>query len=126
VRPLNASEQHGEPHSPSVFDKGLATIAAWAATLIAGYALWVLSLPAVKADGTCSGIGFGCTPNPRDGALLAGILFGIPLLSACLIAAVIVLVALTRANVRSGLLAGTLATLCGLLLAAMGALVWFG
>lgn len=123
---LDQTQQEHEPtdHSP-VFGKGMLTILAWTAVLTAGYLLWAFSLPATKSDGSCDGIGFGCTPNPQDGALLVGMIIGVPVLSGVVIVAVLILVALTKAKLKSGVWAGTLAMFSGLVVSAAVALVWF-
>jgi hypothetical protein len=36
-------------------------------------------------DGQCEGIGFGCTPSPRDGALIAFMFWGVPVLTISLL-----------------------------------------
>ncbi|MFC4137846.1 MULTISPECIES: hypothetical protein [unclassified Microbacterium] len=47
---------------------------------IVAFAIAVNAAPTVHADGSCTGIGFGCTPSPHDGLLLFGFLFGLPAL----------------------------------------------
>jgi hypothetical protein len=49
----------------------------------------VITLPGQKTDGTCDGMGFGCTPNPRDQALIVAIVFGVPLLPASMLASAV-------------------------------------
>jgi hypothetical protein len=97
----------------AVIGRGLATLAGWYAAVIAAFAVFVSTLPDKKTDGTCDGIGFGCTPNPRDGALIVAIVFGIPLLLASMLASAVTLAVAVAARIRSGLAAGTLAACTG-------------
>lgn len=67
MRPDQIQQEHEPVGRSQVFGKGMVTILALTAVLITGYLLWAFSLPDTKADGTCDGIGFGCTPNPQTG-----------------------------------------------------------
>ena len=82
------------------------------------YGLGVLLAPTEHANGACTGIGFGCTPSPRDGLLLLGAVMGLPTLVAMLLlggAAVAALLRWTRLpGIAVGICAGLAATLaCG-------------
>lgn len=81
----------------------------WHVLLVAGFALWVFLLPAQHSGGGCDGIGWGCTPNPRDGALLVGTFLGLPILCGLVIVSALLTVALA-ALLRPGWLAGTAGT----------------
>lgn len=108
------SNGHNGQARRSTFGKGLTTIGAWTVGLVVAYLLWTFSLPATNADGTCEGIGFGCSLNPRDGALFIGVLIGVPVLTATVVVATFVLALLSRTEMRSGVWAGTLAMFGGL------------
>ena len=88
-------------------------MAGWYALVLLAFALMVMSSPAESADGACDGLGFGCSPNPRDNLLLLGMILGAPLLAASAVVSVITLsVALSR-GARSGAATGTFAALAG-------------
>lgn len=56
-----------------------ATVLGW--LVLAGAfvcALWTLA-PDHNPNGQCEGIGFGCTPTPRDSVLLVAAVVGVPL-----------------------------------------------
>lgn len=106
----------GRPPSPDraiVARRGAITLAGWYAAVILAVVVTISILPDQKTDGTCDGIGFGCTPNPRDGALLIAIVYGIPLLCASLAASAAALAIAVAARIRSGVAAGTLAAFAG-------------
>ncbi|WP_460521800.1 hypothetical protein [Flindersiella endophytica] len=105
-----------------VVRRGLATIAGWYAGLIVAYVVALLLSPDEKTDGSCDGIGWGCTPNPRDSLLLVGIVVGIPFALGSLAIAAGAF-ALTVRRFRSGVAAGTVAVWTGFLLAAAVPLV---
>jgi hypothetical protein len=110
----DCSERPPSPDRATVARRGLATLAGWYAAVILAAAVLVGTLPDHKTDGTCDGIGFGCAPNPRDGALIVAIVYGIPLLCASLPASAAALAIAVAARIRSGLAAGTLAAFTGL------------
>lgn len=88
------------------------------AVVLVLYGLGVLLAPTEHADGACTGIGFGCTPSPRDGLILLGAIVGLPTLVAMLLlggAAVAALLRRTRLpGIAAGICAGLAATLaCG-------------
>lgn len=69
------------------------------AIVVVLYGLGVLLAPTEHADGACTGIGFGCTPSPRDGLILLGAIIGLPTMVAMLLlggAAVAALLRWTR------------------------------
>ena len=53
-------------------------VGAWALAVIAVIIWWSVS-PDEHANGTCTGIGFGCTPSPKDTIVLLGLFYGLPL-----------------------------------------------
>ncbi|WP_433532972.1 hypothetical protein ACQPYA_13765 [Micromonospora sp. CA-263727] len=93
---------------------GAAVLAGWYATILVAAALWVSALPAEKTDGSCDGIGFGCTPSARDGALLLAIFYGLPALAVSFLVSLVMLAVMVAARVRSGLVAGNVAAFTGL------------
>jgi hypothetical protein len=97
----------------TVVARGMATLAGWYGAVMLAGAVLIATLPDHKTDGTCDGIGFGCTPNPRDGALIVIIVYGIPLLCASLLASGATLAIAVAAQIRSGVAAGTLAAFAG-------------
>lgn len=44
------------------------------ALLWAGWALWYSAAPDTNPGGQCEGLGFGCTPTPRDVAAFVGVI----------------------------------------------------
>lgn len=54
---------------------GLIGVLALAAVL---YGVAILVAPTQHADGACTGIGFGCTPSPRDTLVLLGVIAALP------------------------------------------------
>lgn len=106
------------------FGRGLAVLSGWYLTVAVGVGAWVFSLPNVKDDESCDGIGFGCTPNPRDGAALVVVIFVIPGLLASFAAGVALLGVLSAARVRSGIVSGTASAVLGIAAAAGVATLW--
>lgn len=51
---------------------------AWYVGLTLAYVVTTLLLPNRNPNGQCQGIGWGCTPTPRDSALLVGLFVGVP------------------------------------------------
>ena len=49
----------------------------WFVAFLALTIAWLLA-PDAHANGRCSGIGFGCTPTPKDSLALGGVIVGIP------------------------------------------------
>ncbi|MDQ0645836.1 hypothetical protein QFZ53_000032 [Microbacterium natoriense] len=83
---------------------------------IVAFAFAVQVAPKVHADGSCTGIGFGCTPSPHDGLLLVGFLFGLPaLLATVAIGALLNTVFLKRSRWH-GIVIGLLSTLIAIAL----------
>jgi hypothetical protein len=108
---------------PAVILRGLGAVLGWHALLVAAFVAWVLVLPSEHSGAGCDGLGWGCTPNPRDGAIIVGIVFGVPAVAATLLVAGLAAAAL-GARVRSGLIAGTAATFGTWLAGIAGVLVW--
>ncbi|RKE10010.1 hypothetical protein [Catellatospora citrea] len=112
------------PSRGSVVARGFGIIAASAALLACGVLAWITTLPSTKADGSCDGIGFGCTPNQRDGMAIVAMIMGLPALAVLVAVQLVVLTVLAYAGARSGLRAGIAAVLTGwVLLAAVLAAV---
>ncbi len=107
----------------TVAGRGLATLFAWYAAAVLGLVLLVASLPEHNSDGTCEGIGFGCTPGPRGGALLAVMIVGVPMFVCSLVISSVVLAAALAAKIRSGVAAGTLAAFAGFVGSSVAAVV---
>jgi hypothetical protein len=93
--------------------RSLATLACWYSAVILALAVLVSTLPDRKTDGTCDGLGFGCSPNPRDGATIVAIVYGVPLLLASLLASAVSMAVAVAVGIRSGVAAGTLAAFAG-------------
>lgn len=55
----------------------LIPFSAWVLAALAVAILWVIA-PDHNVNGPCEGIGFGCTPSPRDTIALFVMFFGIP------------------------------------------------
>jgi hypothetical protein len=106
-----------------VLVRGLGVAFGWHALLVAGYVLWAFLQPSQHSGAGCDGVGWGCTPNPRDGALLIGAVFGIPTVGATLLVSGLVTAALAF-RVSSGKAAGTAGTLTAWLLAGV-LFVWY-
>jgi hypothetical protein len=103
--------------------RGLGVASGWHALLVAAYVLWAFLQPSEHSGSGCDGIGWGCTPNPRDGALIVGVVFGIPIVGTALLVSGVVTAALAF-RLRSGKAAGTAGTVTAWLL--VGVLfVWY-
>jgi hypothetical protein len=126
--PAAASPQTGATavSSPRIraFGRGLAVLSGWYLTVAAGVGVWVFSLADVKGDDCCGGLGFGCTPSPRDGAALMVVIFVIPGLLAGFAGGVALLGALSAARVRSGIVSGTASAVLGIAAVAGIAALW--
>jgi hypothetical protein len=109
---FDSSAPRPRPRS-AIAGRALATLACWYAAVILAVVVLVSSLPDRKTDGTCDGLGFGCTPNPRDGAIIVAIVYGVPLLLASMLASAVSLAIAVAARIRSGVAAGTLAAFTG-------------
>jgi hypothetical protein len=109
---IDSSAPPSRPRS-AVAGRGLATLAGWYAAAILTIAVLVSTLPDHKTDGTCDGIGFGCSLTPRDEALFVVFFYGIPVLVASMLAAAVTLALAVAAHIRSGVAAGTLAAFTG-------------
>ncbi|MEV0455976.1 hypothetical protein [Catellatospora methionotrophica] len=113
-----------KPARGAVVARGFGVIAAAAVLLACGIMVWIATLPDAKTDGSCDGIGFGCTPNQRDGMAIVAMIVGLPALAGLVIVQLIVLTVLAFTGSRSGLRAGIAAVLTGwFLLVAVLALV---
>ena len=100
-----------------VVRQGLATISGWYFGLVAVFGVLLLVSPDEKPPGSgCEGIGWGCTPNPRDSLLLAGVLIGIPFLLGSLVVALVTFGLVVR-RFQSGLKAGMVSILAGFFVA---------
>jgi hypothetical protein len=98
--------------------RALAMLACWYAAVLLPIGVLIGTQPNHRTDGTCDGIGFGCSPNARDGLIIVAIVFGLPLLCASLLASCVSLVIAVVAGIRSGMAAGTLAAFAGFAVAA--------
>lgn len=83
---------------------------------IAAFAFAVHVAPTVHADGSCTGIGFGCTPSPHDGLLLFGFLFGLPALLATLLIGALLNALFLKRSRWHGIVIGLLSTLIAIAL----------
>ncbi|GAB4047849.1 hypothetical protein GCM10028775_09380 [Catellatospora paridis] len=108
----------GRPSRGSVVARGFGIIAAAAALLACGVLAWITTLPGTKTDGSCDGIGFGCTPNQRDGMAILAMIMGLPALAVLVAVQLVVLTVLAFAGARSGVRAGIAAVLTGWILLA--------
>lgn len=101
-----------------VVQRGLATISGCYFGLIAVFGVLLLLLPDEKPPGSgCDGIGWGCTPNPRDGLLIVGLVAGLPALVVSLLVTLGTFALIVR-RFRSGVAAGATAFLAGLVVVA--------
>lgn len=94
-----------------MFVRGLATAAGWNGVLAAVAALWWLGLADGPPGGGCTG--FGCGFTPREGALLAAMFAGGPMLAANVLVAVAVVGRLAAVGGRSAVRAGTIGAVAG-------------
>ncbi|MET7396504.1 hypothetical protein ABZS66_23790 [Dactylosporangium sp. NPDC005572] len=104
-----------------LFAKGLAMTAGCHGVLVAVAVGGWLGLSDTPAGAECSG--FGCSMTPRDTATLVALFAGLPMFAASALVAIAVVGGLTAARVRSGVLAGVVATAAGWLAAAVVLLV---
>ncbi|WP_254127310.1 hypothetical protein [Aquihabitans sp. G128] len=86
--------------------------ATFLAALLGPLAIWGLAMGLAGAvaspevpDGQCSGIGFGCTLSPRDGAWFLGLYAGVP---AVAVTTTVLLLCLVAPRRFRGALVGTL------------------
>ena len=73
-QPGNAGDT--QQRRPGCLIRGVGVVLGWHVLLVAAYLLWAFLQPAQHSPDSCDGIGWGCTPNPRDGALIIGIVYG--------------------------------------------------
>jgi hypothetical protein len=103
----------------------IGTVIGWHAAATAGYLIWASTLPTHNADGRCEGIGWGCTPSPRDAALLLGTFVGVPLVLFSIVVAIAIGVGIVGRDRARPVRAGTVATSVAMPVTAVGALVVF-
>lgn len=85
----------------------------WYLTVIVAFAVWVAFQPDENPPGVCEGIGFGCSPTPRDGYILVAAILGPAMIGIGLLASLLTFVIALCAKVRSGRVAGALAAATG-------------
>ncbi|HET9138868.1 hypothetical protein [Actinophytocola sp.] len=123
-RALSTAPQHGgRPRSAAIV---LGTVIGWHAAAAAGYVIWALTLPAHNSDGVCEGLGWGCTPPPRDGAFLLGVFVGVPLVMISTVIAMAMGTWLVLRRRTTPVWAGTAATLVAVPATVVGAFVLYG
>lgn len=83
---------------------------------VVAFAFAVHVAPTVHADGSCAGIGFGCTPSPHDGLLLFGFLFGLPALLATVVIGALLNALFLKRSRWHGIVIGLLSTLIAIAL----------
>ncbi len=88
---------------------------AWYVVLTLVYVLITLLLPSHNPSGQCEGIGFGCTPTPRDSAVLVGGFVGVPGVVIGYPVSLGVYALLRSAARRHAVLVGTGAALAGII-----------
>jgi hypothetical protein len=111
------------PRLRDVVVRGWGVVLGWHVLLVAGYALWASQQSTRHSPASCDGLGWGCTPNPRDGALIVGIVYGPPVVGA-LLAVAGLLTAGLAVRVRSAWAAGSAGTFVTWLVAAGALAVW--
>jgi len=104
----------------------LGTVVGWHAAIAAAYLLWALTLPGHNPDGQCEGIGWGCTPPPRDLALLLGAFVGVPLSLVSTTLAAAIGAWMVRRRGVTPLRAGTVAACVAVPVTAVGAAILYG
>jgi hypothetical protein len=99
------------------------TVFGWHAAAAFGYVIWALTLPAHNPDGSCEGIGWGCTLPPREAALLLGAFIGAPLILVSIGVAMAIGAWIALRYRTTPVRAGTVATFVAVPATAVGALV---
>lgn len=102
----------------SIFARAVGVLIAWHVILDTAVTVWIETQPTFKADGTCDGIGWGCTPNPHDAAILVTFFFILPVQFGGLLLGLVLAAALLASRLRSGILIGTIAAIIGVATAA--------
>jgi hypothetical protein len=82
------------PSRPTTVSRGSLFVLATLAVLWLCWLAWFLAAPDRNPGGQCEGLGFGCTPTPRDVASFAGLVGLAPL--SVLVLGVTLLVRLVR------------------------------
>lgn len=109
-----------QPANPARHRGAALGFAAVCVLVLALYTVAVLLSPTEHADGSCTGIGFGCTLAPRDGLLFLGFLVGLPTLLGTLTIGVAACVGLLRWTRWPGLLLGVISAIgSGIVLAVL-------
>ena len=89
-------------NTPRRAPRGSLTVLVGLLVLWSCWLVWLLLAPDRNADGRCEGLGFGCTPTPRDAAEFAGILVVAPLsLLVVVVTGVVRLVRISRGSPRT-------------------------
>lgn len=97
---------------------------AWYVGLILAYVVITLLLPDHNPGGQCEGIGWGCTPTPRVGALLVGLFVGVPVVVIGYLVSLGVYALVRSAARRHALLVGTGAAFAGIVVGVLIALAF--
>jgi hypothetical protein len=97
--------------------RGLTTLTCWYAAAVLAIWVWIGTLPNYNSDGTCEGIGFGCNPSPHATATIVAVIVGLPLLFVSVPVSCVGLAVAVVAGIRSGVVAGSLATFAGIAVA---------
>jgi len=74
-------------------------VAAHAAVLVTAY-LGTFALADHNPSGQCEGIGFGCSPTPRDGARILLVVAGLPAVTVSLLLSLVVTSIVAAARAR--------------------------
>lgn len=101
-----------------------ATLTALAVVLVGVllYAGAILVAPTERSDGVCEGIGFGCSPAPRDALIILAVIGALPMLLCLSAACSVGVLALLRWTRLPGVAVGLIGGIGGVLLATVGTL----
>jgi hypothetical protein len=99
-------------------------VLAWCALAVAAYLVAVLLAPTTNADGQCTGIGWGCRPDPQSTLILAGMFLGVPVGVGVLVGSGVLGRVLVTRSRRGPVLLGTLAFFGGVSLGVVLAIVF--
>ncbi|APX33804.1 hypothetical protein BH708_15005 [Brachybacterium sp. P6-10-X1] len=82
------------------------------------YAVAILVAPTERSDGTCAGIGFGCSPAPRDMLVLSAFFVVLPVMVCTAVTCPVAILVLLRHTRLPGVVVGLIGTIGGGLVAA--------
>lgn len=86
------------------------------------YAGAILVAPTERSDGVCEGIGFGCSPAPRDALIIGAVIGALPMLVCLSAACSTAVLALLRWTRLPGVAVGLIGGVGGVLVATVATL----